>query len=133
VDLLLGLLAPIMAIATTASVLVFHTPVFDVLARPVALGLGIVGFPEAEAAGKGFIVGALDQFMPALVAQGLESQVARFVLAGLSVSQLIYFSEYGMLMLRSPLPVTVLDLLLTFLLRTLVVAPVLVAGALLLA
>lgn len=133
VDLLLGLLAPIMAIATTASVLVFHTPVFDVLARPVALGLGFLGFPEAEAAGKGFIVGALDQFMPALVAQGLESQVARFVLAGLSVSQLIYFSEYGMLMLRSPLPVTVLDLLLTFLLRTLVVAPVLVAGALLLA
>jgi nucleoside recognition membrane protein YjiH len=38
-----------------------------------------------------------------------------------------------MLMLRSPLPVTVLDLLLTFLLRTLVVAPVLVVGALLLA
>lgn len=133
VDLLLGLLAPIMAIATTASVLVFHTPVFDVLARPVALGLALLGFPEAAAAGKGFVVGALDQFMPALVAQGLESQVARFVLAGLSVSQLIYFSEYGMLMLRSPLPVTVLDLLLTFLLRTLVVAPVLVAGALLLA
>ncbi len=67
------------------------------------------------------------------IRHGLESQVARFVLAGLSVSQLIYFSEYGMLMLRSPLPVTVLDLLLTFLLRTLVVAPVLVVGALLLA
>lgn len=128
-DLLLGVLGPIMAIGTLASIIVFRTPIFDVLALPISWLLGLGGFPEAAAAGKGFLVGVLDQFMPALVAQGLESEYARFVLAGLSVAQLIYFSEYGLLMLRSPLPITVVDLLLTFALRTVVVTPIILVAA----
>jgi nucleoside recognition membrane protein YjiH len=128
-DLLFGVLGPIMATATVASILVFHTPVFDVLARPIGWGLGAFGFPEAAGAAKGFVVGLLDQFMPALVAAGLESEFARFVLAGLSVTQLIYFSEVALLQLRSPLPVTVMDLIVTFFLRTVVVTPFIIAGA----
>ncbi|HSG87961.1 MAG TPA: nucleoside recognition domain-containing protein [Pseudomonadales bacterium] len=127
-DLLLGILGPIMAIATLASIIVFRTPVFDVLAMPIGWALELGGFPEAHAAAKGFVVGLLDQFMPALVAQNLDSEYARFVLGGLSVAQLIYFSEYGMLMLRSPLPITIGDLVITFVLRTLVVTPVIMLG-----
>lgn len=127
-DLLLGLLGPILVIATAASVLVFRTPVFDVLATPVGWLLSAGGFPEAQMAAKGFLVGLLDQFMPALVAKPLTSEYARFVLAGLSVAQLIYFSEYGLILLRSSLPVSLLDLVVTFVLRTLVVTPVIMLG-----
>ncbi|MEQ8262382.1 nucleoside recognition domain-containing protein [Pseudohaliea sp.] len=128
-DLLFGLLGPIMVVATSAAILVFHTPLFDIAARPLGHLLGAFGFPEAEAAAKGFVVGALDQFMPALVARGLDSEFARFVLAGLSVTQLVYLSEFALLLLRSPLPITLGDLLITFLLRTIVVTPFILTGA----
>jgi nucleoside recognition membrane protein YjiH len=128
-DYCLGLLGPIMAVATLVSMLVFRTPIFDWLALPVVFLLDLFAFPEAGAAGKGFLVGALDQFMPALVAQGLESEFARFVLAGLSVAQLVYLSEFGVILLRSSLPITLGDLFLTFVLRTLVVTPFLLLGA----
>ena len=132
VDYCCGLLGPIMAIATIASVLVFETPVFDWLAMPIAWLLELLAFPEAAVAGKGFLVGVLDQFMPALVAGGVESEFTRFVLAGLSVAQLIYLSEYGMILLRSSLPISLGDLLITFALRTLLVTPVILVGAALL-
>ena len=121
-----------MAIATIASILVFETPVFDWLTLPIAFLLE--GFGGEGAAAKGFVVGVLDQFMPALVAADLDPQARfmRFLLAGLSVSQLIYLSEYGTILLRSPLPITLGDLLITFVLRTVVVTPVLLLGALLL-
>ena len=129
VDFCCGLLGPIMAIATIASVLVFETPVFDWLALPIAWLLELFSFPEASLAGKGFLVGVLDQFMPALVASGVDSEFTRFMLAGLSVAQLIYLSEYGMILLRSSLPISLSDLLITFALRTVVVTPVLLLGA----
>jgi nucleoside recognition membrane protein YjiH len=45
------------------------------------------------------------------------------------VCQLIFMSEAGVIMLRSSLPLTLLDLLLIFLLRTVIVLPVLVVAA----
>ena len=119
-----------MALATLTAVLVFHTPVFRWLASPIAWLLGLLSFPEAVATAPGLLVGFLDQFMPALVAQGIESELARFVLAGLSVTQLIFMAEVGVLILRSALPLGFLDLLLIFALRTLIVFPLLALAAL---
>ena len=54
---------------------------------------------------------------------------ASFVLAGLSVCQLIYISEVGVIILRSSLPISFADLLVIFLLRTAIILPVLIVGA----
>ena len=114
-----------MALATLTAVLVFHTPVFDWLSLPIAWLLELFRFPEASATAPGLLVGFLDQFMPALVAGNIESELARFVLAGLSVTQLIFMAEVGVLILRSSLPLNLGDLLLIFVLRTLIVFPLL--------
>ena len=121
-----------MALATLTTVLVFHTPVFDVLSWPLAQLLELLRFPEAAGAAPGFLAGFLDQFMPALIAGNLESELARFVLAGLSVTQLIFMAEVGVLILRSSLPLGLLDLLIIFGLRTLILFPILTVAALLL-
>jgi nucleoside recognition membrane protein YjiH len=55
--------------------------------------------------------------------------VTSFVLAGLSVCQLIFLSEVGVIILRSSLPLTISDLVLIFLLRTAITLPVLIVGA----
>ena len=67
--------------------------------------------------------------MPALLARGLTSDFWRFVLGGLAVTQLVFLSEFGVLVLRSSLPVGLADLSLVFGIRTLVTAPMLCAGA----
>lgn len=119
-----------MALATVTAILVFHTPVFDLLTWPIAWLLELASFPDARAAAPGFLAGFLDQFMPALIAGGIDSELARFVLAGLSVTQLVFMAEVGVLILRSPLPLGLGDLAVIFVLRTLIVFPILTMAGL---
>ncbi len=121
-----------MALATLTAALVFHTSVFEWLALPLAWLLELFRFPDAVATAPGLLAGFLDQFMPALIAAGIESELPRFVLAGLSVTQLIFMAEVGVLILRSVLPLGFRDLLLIFALRTLIVFPLLTLAGLLL-
>jgi nucleoside recognition membrane protein YjiH len=85
-----------------------------------------MGVGGADAAAPGLLVGFLDQFLPAVMAGDIDFELTKFVLAGLSVCQLIYMSEVGILLLRSILPLTFLDLVLIFLQRTIILVPVLV-------
>lgn len=124
-------IGPSIAIATLGSVLVFHTPTMTWLSWPFAQVLALMDFPMAAATAPGFVAGFLELLLPALIAAPLESEVARFVLAGLSVSQLIYMSEVGVIILRSSLPLGFGGLVKIFLLRTLILFPLLWAAALL--
>jgi nucleoside recognition membrane protein YjiH len=57
----------------------------------------------------------------------IESEMTRFVIAATSVTQLIYMSEVGGLFLGSKIPVNFLDLVVIFLLRTVIALPI-IAG-----
>ena len=117
------------ALATLAALLVFHTPVFSWLGYPFIVVFEIAQLPDAAAASVALFSGFLDQYMPAIAAKAIASETTSFVLAGLSVCQLIYMSEVGVIILRSSLPITFMDLVAIFLLRTIIVLPVLVLGA----
>ena len=81
----------------------------------------------------GLVIGFLDLFTPALLAANLESELTRFVAAGMAVSQIIYMSDLGVLVLRSGLPLNLLRLFWIFSLRTIIIYPIfLVAGHLIL-
>ncbi len=118
-----------MALATIAALLTFHTPIFSWLAYPFVAMLEIMQLQDAAAAAPGLLSGFLDQYMPAITAADIDSAATSFVLAGLSVCQLIYMSEVGVIILRSSLPISVTELMAIFLLRTVIVLPVLVLGA----
>lgn len=118
-------IGPSITIATLGSVLLFHTPVMTWISWPIAQLLMLIDFPAASAVAPGFMAGFLELLLPALVAAEIDSEVARFVLAGLSVSQLIYMSEVGVIILRSSLPLGFLGLLKIFLLRTVILFPLL--------
>ena len=118
-----------MALATIAALLTFHTPIFSWLGYPFVTLLEFTGLPGIDQAAAGIFSGFLDQYMPTIVAAGIDSQMTSFVLAGLSVCQLIFMSEVGVIILRSSLPLGIVDLVLIFLLRTVIVLPVLVFGA----
>ena len=118
-----------MALATMAVLVVFNTPVFTWLTMPLVPLLELAQLPEAANAAPGILSGFLDQFTPAIIANGIQSEMTSFVLAGLSVCQLIFISEVGVIILRSSLPLSIVDLVVIFLLRTVIVLPVLIVGA----
>lgn len=126
---LFSVVAATMALATLAALLTFHTPVFEWLGWPLALLLEYSGLPDAAAAAPGLFAGFMDQYMPAVVAAGIDSERTSFLLAGLSVCQLVFMSEVGVLILRSKLPLVFTDLVMIFLLRTAIAVPLLLAGA----
>lgn len=118
-----------LALATIAALLVFHTPIFSWLGSPFIAFLEFAQLPDPAIAAPALFSGFLDQYMPAIAAAGSDSNVTSFVLAGLSVCQLVFMSEVGVIILRSSLPISIIDLLIIFLLRTVIVLPILIIGA----
>jgi nucleoside recognition membrane protein YjiH len=123
-DIWFGLLPLIMSIGAVALVLTEHTPIFAWLSAPLVPFLRLLGIPEAAAAAPAFLVGFADQFLPAVLGQAIESAHTRFVIACASVTQLVYMSELGALILKSKIPVSVAEMFVIFVLRTLITIPV---------
>jgi nucleoside recognition membrane protein YjiH len=73
----------------------------------------------------GTLVGFFDQFIPAIISADVEDPVSRFVLASLSITQLIFIAENGVLVLRSSIPLNLPQLAAIFLQRTVISLPVL--------
>ena len=60
-------------------------------------------------------------FTPSIIAaEGIASEMTRFIVASVSVTQLIYLSEVGGLILGSKLPVKLWELFVLFLERTII-------------
>src|SRR5690625_970094 len=114
----------VMAIGTIATIIAEFTPIFSWLGAPFVPLLNILQIPEATEAAQTVVVGFADMFLPAILGSGIESEMTRFVIACLSVTQLIYMSEVGALLLGSKLPLNIKDLIIIFLLRTLITLPI---------
>ena len=61
-----------------------------------------------------------------MLASDIESELTRFVIACLSLTQLIYMSEIGALLLKSKIPLKLWELVVIFLLRTAITLPIIV-------
>ncbi|MFO8029617.1 MAG: YjiH family protein [Cyclonatronaceae bacterium] len=123
-DIFFSLLPLVYAIGMIALVIAEYTPIFTWLSYPMIPLLNLLQIPEAHAAAPATLIGFADMFLPAVLAAGIESDLTRFVVAALSVSQLIYMSEVGALIIKSKIPLNLWELVVIFLVRTLVTLPV---------
>ncbi len=123
-DVWFGLLPLVMVIGTASLAVANHTPIFDWLSYPLVPFAELLRLPEAEAAAPALLVGFADQFLPVILGQSIESDLTRFVIACAAVTQLVYMSEVGAYLLKSKLPVSLPELFLVFLLRTLITVPI---------
>ena len=64
----------------------------------------MLGLPEAAEAAQTMVVGFADMFLPSILGAGIEAETTRFVIAVVSVTQLIYMSEVGGLILGTKIP-----------------------------
>ena len=125
-DIWLGLIPLVMSLGAIALIVAEYTPVFNIISYPLVPLLEWMQLPEAAKAAPTMLVGFADMFLPAVIGSGIEAEITRFVVAALSLSQLVYMSEIGILILRSNIPVSFLDLFIIFIQRTIITLPIIV-------
>lgn len=125
----LGVVPIIMAAGTIALIVSEATPFFQIMGKPFLPLLKLLQIPEAELASTTMVVGFADMVVPSILAAEIANPMTRFIIAAVSVSQLIYMSETGAVILGSNLPVSLLDLFILFLERTIITLPIIVVFA----
>jgi nucleoside recognition membrane protein YjiH len=123
-DIWFGLVPAVIAVGGAGLIIAEYTPILGWLTAPLVPVLEFFGLPEATAAAPALIAGFLDMFLPALLGSSIESEITRFVVGVLSVTQLIYMSEIGILMIKCEIPLRFFHLVTVFLLRTLIGLPI---------
>ena len=128
--MVISVLPVVMAIGTLGLVVAETTPLFSLLGAPFIPLLNALNVPEAAAAAETMLVGFADMYVPSIIAAStINADLTKFVVAALSVTQLIFMSETGSVILSSKVPVNFLELVAIFLLRTLVTLPIIVLVA----
>ena len=115
-----GVLPSVMAIGTVALILANYTPIFEWLGIPFRPLLQLLQVPEANAVASTMIVGFTDMLTPAVLIAECTSEMAKFIVAVVSVTQVLYLSEVGGLILGSKLPLNIWELFVIFLERTII-------------
>lgn len=109
---------------TLVLILVYYTPLFQWLGRPVAPVLGFFGVPDAALAAPSVLIGIVEVSLPAILIGGTAAAVqTRFFVALLSIVQIIFFSEAGNAILASKIPLGFGKLVGLFLVRTALAIP----------
>jgi nucleoside recognition membrane protein YjiH len=128
-DIWFGLVPAVIAVGGAGLMLAEYTPVLDWISSPLVPVLEFFELPEAAAAAPALIAGFLDMFLPALLVANVDAEITRFVVGVISLTQLIYMSEVGILMIKCEIPLRFHHLFVIFVLRTLIGLPIILAFA----
>jgi nucleoside recognition membrane protein YjiH len=123
------ILGTILAVGLAALLVAEYTDVFQIISRPLVPVIAALGIPNAETVAPATIIGITEMYIPALLV--VETAVeARFFIAVLSISQLIFFSSVGPMMMDmfNDIPIRFRDLVALFVLRTVILVPVIAAA-----
>ncbi len=116
-----GVLPTVMCIGTVALILSNYTPIFQYLGIPFLPLLNLLQVPDAAAASSTMIIGFADMFTPSVIIAGSGApDITRFIVAVISVTQVLFLDEVGGLILGSKLPINLPELFLIFLERTII-------------
>lgn len=111
----------IMAVGTIMLAIAYNTPILTWLGYPFMPLLQLLQIPEAAAASQTMVAGFADMFIPAILASGtIASPYTRFLVAVVSITQLIFISENGSMILSTKIPLDMLKLFIIFLERTII-------------
>jgi nucleoside recognition membrane protein YjiH len=124
VDMWFAILPVVMSIGTIATIIANYTPFFAIIGKPFLPYLELLQIPEAAKASETIIIGFADMFLPSILIDGVKNDITLFVVGALSISQLIYLSEVGGVILGSKIPVSIFKLFIIFLIRTIIALPI---------
>ncbi|MDU7941942.1 MAG: YjiH family protein, partial [Citrobacter freundii] len=127
IDMYLALLPLVMAWGTLALMVAEFTPFFNWISFPIVFVLNLLQVPNAIEAAPAVLVGFADMFLPSIMVSGDTFDIlTKFIIGALSITQLLYLTETGAVILKSDIPLNLKDLFLVFLVRTMISLPIIV-------
>ena len=124
-NIFMDLIPIILAWGTVALMIAELTPFFDWISLPMGYFLSLFGIEGAFDYAAATLVGFVDMFIPAVLLGGAP-YATRFILGVLSIVQIIYLAETGVLILKSKMPLNFWKLFVIFMMRTLIGLPIIV-------
>lgn len=123
-DMWFVILPVVMSVGTLATIIATYTPIFAIIGKPFVPYLELLQVPEATQASETVLIGFADMFLPSILIEGVGNDITLFVIGALSITQLIYLSEVGGVILGSKIPVSIFKLFVIFLIRTIIALPI---------
>lgn len=124
--IIFDLIPVVVAWGTIGSILVNETSIFHWLAYPMGMYMQLLGVEGAFQIAPATLVGFIDMFIPALITSADLPYATRFVVAALSLVQIIYLTEVGSIIVKSDVGLDMKRLFLIFIERTLIALPLIV-------
>lgn len=128
-EIFMNIIPVVMAIGTIALVTVEYTPILNYISYPFYFLLELFQIPEADGLAPIMIAGFFDQFLPAILGANLESDIARFIAAGVAVTPLVYLSETVVIILKSRIPLGFWGLVAIYFQRLIITLPIVIIMA----
>ncbi|OYD25725.1 YjiH family protein [Oceanimonas baumannii] len=124
------IVAYILSIATIALVIGTYTPVFEYLGVVFEPLLNLLQLPDADKVAPTVLLSIAEIALPAIIIAGGDvAPMSVFFVCTLSTIQIIFFTESANAMLESDIPLSVKDLVIIFLIRTLLAIPLVALAA----
>lgn len=115
-------------IGTIAMAFVEYTPLFWWIGVPITPVLELLQIPQAQEIAPATVIGFAEMFLPFLFIAELElSQATIFFVCVLGLVQIMYMSEVGAMIIITKLPISFIDMIVVFVIRTIICIP-LIAG-----
>ena len=118
-------LGTVVAISTATLLLIAQTNVFNIISAPLVPVISILGIPDPGVAAAAILISGVEQVSAAAVVS--EAHVmARFFVAVVSISQIIFFAASAPMMMDmfNDVPIRFRDLLVLFCMRTAILMPI---------
>ena len=125
-NIFMDLIPVILAWGTLAIMVAELTPVFDWISTPMRWYLQLFGIADAAAVAPLTLIGFVDMFLPALMMGEEVAEMTKFIIGILSIVQIIYLVETGVLIIKSKIPLGIGKLFILFLMRTILALPIIV-------
>jgi len=97
----------IMAVGIIGLALAFYTPVFKILGLAFYPLAWIMQIPDPGLASEAFAIGLSELFLPATLVSGNESEILRFTVGVVSISQVFFFSSMIPAVLATDIPLSI--------------------------
>lgn len=118
------IVAYVVAIATLSLMVATYTPVFDYLGAVFHYPLAALQLPDVVDIAPTILISIAEVALPAIVVSATQADpMAVFFVCTLSTVQIIFFTESANAMLEADIPLTVWDLVVIFIIRTLLAIP----------
>ncbi|MFV0503286.1 MAG: YjiH family protein [Lachnospirales bacterium] len=113
------------AIVMITLTIVYHTSFFDIIGKPFEYIFSLLGLENADLISSAPVLTFPSLTLPVSAMAGLEiASKSRFFVTLLSITQILFMSETGTALMNSDMKVTFKDIIILFIIRTVILIPI---------